>query len=100
MIYARDPYKNPETAAYVTAINILAVEYLVKTFDWEEYSRRVEQVYALTEEELTVLHLYLDMNRHISSLGAMISQGDYDGQCEELLDFLDCRPWDRKDEGD
>ena len=89
MIYARDPYKNVETAAYTTAINILAVEYLVKKGDRDEYSRRVKQVYELTELELDVLFLILDLNRHISSLGAMITQGDYDGQLEDLLDFLD-----------
>lgn len=89
MIYTRDPYKNSETAAYVTAVNILAVEYLVKTNDPEEYSRRIDQVYKLSEEDLTVLFVRLDLNRHISSLGAMITQGDYDGQLEDLIDFLD-----------
>lgn len=89
MIYARDPYKNRETAAYVTAINILAVEYLIKTNNPEEYGRRVQQVYMLTEDELMTLFISFDLNRHISSLGAMITQGDYDGQCEDLLYFLD-----------
>lgn len=89
MIYARVPYKNIQTAAYVTAINILAVEYLVKTYDPEEYSRRVEQVYQLGEDDLKILFVYLDLNRHVSSLGAMITQGDYDGQRRDLLEFLD-----------
>lgn len=88
-MFRRDPYKSPMAAAYTTAINILAVEYLVKTYNWEEYSRRVHQVYELTEVELEILHIYLDLNMHISSLGAMITQGDYEHQREILLDFLD-----------
>jgi hypothetical protein len=89
MIYTRDPYKNAETAAYVTAVNILAVEYLVKTHNPDEYSRRINQVYTLTEDDFVVLHVYLDLNMHISSLGAMITQGDYEYQREILLDYLD-----------
>lgn len=89
MIHTRDPYKNAETAAYITAVNILAVEYLVKTHEPDEYSRRIGQVYALTEDNLVVLHIYLDLNMHISSLGAMITQGDYEQQREILLDYLD-----------
>lgn len=89
MIHYKDPYKNVETAAHVTAVNILAVEYLIKTDDREEYSRRIEQLRALTEDDLTVLHIYLDLNMHISSLGAMITQGDYEHQRDILLDFLD-----------
>ena len=89
MVYPRFPYKNVETAAYITAINILAVEYLVKIYDWDEYSRLVKQVYELTEEELHDLFILLDLNKHISCLGAMITQGDYDEQRNNLLYFLD-----------
>ena len=92
--FRRDPYKSYEAAAYVTAINILAVEYLIKTNDREEYCRRVHQVYELTEDELNNLHIYLSLNRHVSSLGAMITQGDYEDQREDLLYFLD-HPEDR-----
>lgn len=87
--FRRDPYKSPMAAAYTTAINILAVEYLIKTDNREEYARRVHQVYDLTEVELEILHIYLDLNMHISSLGAMITQGDYEHQREILFDFLD-----------
>ena len=89
MIHIRTPYKNIETEAYVTAINIIAVEYLVKTNNHEEYSRRINQIYALTEEELSDLWVWISFNMHTSSLGAMITQGDYDNQKEELFDFLD-----------
>lgn len=87
--FARDPYKSHIADAYTTAINILAVEYLVKTDDREEYSRRVNQVYELTANELDILHIRLSLNRHTSSLGAMITQGDYESQREDLLYFLD-----------
>ena len=87
--FRRDPYKSDIAAAYTTAINILAVEYLIKTDNREEYSRRVQQVYELTEDELVILDIYFSLNRHDSSLGAMITQGDYDDQREDLLYFLD-----------
>lgn len=92
--FRRDPYRSDIAAAYTTAINILAVEYLIKTDNREEYSRRVKQVYELTEDELVILDVYFSLNRHDSSLGAMITQGDYEGQREDLLDFLD-HPEDR-----
>lgn len=88
-MFRRDPYKSNIADAYTTAINILAVEYLVKTDNREEYSRRINQVYALTELELDILHITLSLNMHTSSLGAMITQGDYDCQRERLLYFLD-----------
>ena len=88
-MFRRYPYKNNMADAYVTAINILAVEYLIKTDDREEYSRRCQQVYELTETELDILHIRLSLNMHTSSLGAMITQGDYDYQRERLLHFLD-----------
>ena len=84
-----NPYVNPETAAYVTAINMLAVEYLVKTNDEEEYGRRVQQVCELSDDALMDLFITLDLNMHISSLGAMITQGDYETQREHLFNFLD-----------
>ena len=88
-IYATNPYKNEQTEAYITAINILAVEYLVKTYKYEEYIRRVLQVRELDYNDLITLDVLLSLNMHTSSLGAMITQGDYDTQLEVLLDFLD-----------
>lgn len=87
--FKRAPFNCIEADAYVTAINILAVEYLVKTQNPEEYSRRVHQVYELTDNELSSLWVWLSMNRHTSTLGAMITQGDYEYQRDDLLEFLD-----------
>lgn len=93
-MFRRDPYRSAIADAYTTAINILAVEYLIKTNNREEYSRRIDQVCGLTEIELDVLHILLSLNMHTSSLGAMITRGDYEHQRDELLYFLD-RPEDR-----
>lgn len=94
MNFKRSPFISPEATAYVTAINILAVEYLIKTNNEEEYDRRCDQVSKLTETELSILWCWLDINRHTSTLGAMITQGDYDDQRDDLLYFLD-HPEDR-----
>lgn len=87
--FKRNPFKSIYAEAYVTAINILAVEYLVKMNDFAEYSRRCKQVEALTSDELSVLWVWLSMNMHTSTLGAMITQHDYDDQRDELFLFLD-----------
>lgn len=94
MNFKRNPFVSTEADAYVTAINILAVEYLIKTNNEEEYSRRCKQVSELTEDELSVLWCWLSINHHTSTLGAMITQGDYEDQREDLLYFLD-HPEDR-----
>lgn len=88
-MFKRYPYINNMADAYVTAINILAVEYLIKTDNREEYDRRAKQVSDLTDIELEVLHINLSFNKHTSSLGAMITHGDYESQREKLLYFLD-----------
>ena len=93
-MFRRYPYVSNEADAYVTAINILAVEYLIKTDNREEYSRRIAQVYELEKDDLTILHIRLSLNMHTSSLGAMITQDDYESQREALLYFLD-HPEDR-----
>lgn len=93
-MFRRYPYKSNIADAYITAINILAVEYLIKTDNYEEYVRRTDQVYLLTEIELECLHIRLSLNQHTSSLGAMITKGDYETQREDLLYFLD-HPEDR-----
>lgn len=87
--FRRNPFSCIEADAYVTAINILAVEYLVKTQNPEEYSRRAHQVSELTDDELSVLWVWLSLNRHTSTLGAMITRGDYEYQRDDLLEFLD-----------
>lgn len=87
--FRRNPFVSIEADAYVTAINILAVEYLIKTDNYVEYVRRGDQVDALSEDELSCLWVCLSFNMHTSSLGAMITQGDYEHQREALFDFLD-----------
>ena len=87
--YKLDPYKSMEADAYVTAINILAVEYLIKTNNVDEYAKRCEQVSNLDRDDLLVLYINLSLNMHTSSLGAMITHGDYEMQREHLLHFLD-----------
>lgn len=94
MNFKHNPFVIEEAYAYVTAINILAVEYLVKVYNEEEYSRRCNQVNDLTETGLSILRYWLSINRHASTLGAMITQGDYDHQRDNLLYFLD-HPEDR-----
>lgn len=87
--FRRNPFVSIEADAYVTAINILAVEYLIKTDNYDEYTRRCEQVNMLSEDELSCLWVCLSLNMHTSSLGVMITQGDYEHQREELIYFLD-----------
>lgn len=88
-MFKRYPFVHNEAEAYVTAINILAVEYLIKTDNKEEYCRRGQQVSKLTDDELVELWVELTLNMHTSSLGAMITQGDYEHQKDNLLKFLD-----------
>lgn len=88
-MFRKQPYKSQEAEAYTTAINILAVEYLIRTYNWGEYTRRAKQVYELTPDELVCLYIELSMNKHTSNLGAMISHGDFGGQRDDLLYFLD-----------
>lgn len=88
-MFRKYPYQNNEAEAYTTAINILAVEYLVRTYNWGEYTKRCKQVYELTTAELISLYVTLSMNKHTSNLGAMISHGEFGGQRDDLLYFLD-----------
>ena len=89
MLRIGNPYKSYIADAYTTAINIITVEYLIKTDNREEYSRRIHQVYNLTANELDNLYFILSLNKHTASLGAMITQGDYESQRDDLLYFLD-----------
>ena len=73
------------------AVYILAVEYLVKTDNKEEYSIRIKQLQALDLTDLACLNIALELNMHIGNLGEMITQDDYDYQVEALFDFLDER---------
>lgn len=89
MNFKRDPYRNRAACGYVTAINILAVEFLVKTDNKDEYARLCQEVYKLSEDELSDLGLIFDFNRHPSTLGAMITQRDYESMKEDLMEYLE-----------
>ena len=86
--FKRDPYCGPYAAGYATAINILAVEYLIKTQDEDTYGYYCDIVNKLSEDELYDLYLLLSFNMHTSTLGAMITQGDYDAQWCILMGYL------------
>lgn len=81
-------YLSAEAEGYVAAINILAVQYLIKTPDVMEYSRLVDIVYGLTDEELNELDFYLSMDTNISTIGAVITNGDFDKLLKILLEYL------------
>ena len=88
-VHKRNPYVNGETEVYVTAINILAVEFLIKTRDEERYGHYCDIVNKLDDYDLELLRWELTLNMHTSSLGAMITHSDYDEQRDNLLYFLD-----------
>ena len=75
--------------AYDTAINILAVEYLIKTSNHEEYGRLGEVLTMLSDYELERLYVDLSLNMHVNNLGEMITHDDYGFQKELLFLFLD-----------
>lgn len=77
-----------ERETFNAAVNLLAVEYLVKTKDNEKYGQLIEQLYALDSQDWSDLNIELSLNMHIRNLGEMISQGDYDDQLHNLLEFL------------
>ena len=88
-VYRRDPYKYPESEAYATAINILAVEYLIKTDNKYEYNRRIDQLNSLNWADLNCLWIELAFGIHASYLGAIIAHGDYEYMLGTILEFLD-----------
>lgn len=78
-----------EKTTFNAAINILAVKYLVKTNNTEEYGSRCDQVQKLDLSDLQSLNIVLSLNMHIGNLGEMITHGDYDYQVVDLIEFLD-----------
>ena len=83
-----DDYSLDAQRAFNTAVNILAVEYLIKTDNKPEYSRQVEQLSLLDHHALESMFLDLSLNMHTRNLGEMITQGDYAYQTEVLLQKL------------
>lgn len=71
------------------SVNILAVEYLVKTDNREEYIKQIDKLFNRSIAELQCLHISLSLNMHIRNLGEMITQGDYERQKRNLFNFLE-----------
>lgn len=89
--YRKDPFIHVLAEAYVTAVNILAVEYLIKQHDEKTYTKYINIVYDLSEPDLMDLGSRLSLNMHTDTLGSMITQGDYDDQKRYLIEFLDTK---------
>lgn len=71
------------------AVNILAVEYLIKE-NWPViYSSYIELLESFDDIDISILDVELSLNMHIENLGAMITQGDYDEQRDLLIEVLD-----------
>lgn len=67
------------------AINILAVEFLVKENNPEKYKECTDILSSFDDIDMEDLRIDLSLNMHIQNLGEMISQGDYDEQKEILF---------------
>ena len=89
LVDKKHPYVNKATEAYVAAVNILAVEFLVKTNDREKYTRYVKTLEALDTDKLEGLYCLLANMMNTSTLGAMITKSYYDIQKGALLNFLE-----------
>lgn len=70
------------------AINILAVEFLVKENNPEKYSELHDILSSFDDIDMDDLQIDLSLNMHIQNLGEMITQGDYDEQKEILFNAL------------
>lgn len=81
-------YSDLKSEAWVAALNVLAVEFLVKTNQPEKYSHYCELLNSLDDDDLEELHVCLDLNKHITSLGHMISHNDYDEVRDEVFEYL------------
>lgn len=89
-VCARTAYTDFKHEAWIAALNILAVEFLVKTNQPEKYQHYRDELDSLSDDNLTIMHAYFDMgNGHTTSLGHMLSHGDYDSLKETLFDLLD-----------
>lgn len=73
------------------AINILAVEFLVKENNPEKYKEYTDILFSFDDIDMEDLRIDLSLNMHIQNLGEMISQGDYDEQKEILFYGLETK---------
>lgn len=67
------------------AINILAVEFLVKENNPQKYSENHDILSSFDDIDMDGLRIDLSLNMHIQNLGEMITQGDYNEQKEILF---------------
>lgn len=70
---------------YNAAVNILAVEYLVKERNHKKFFDSIEILLSFDNADMLCLDVDLSLNRHIANLGLMIIGGDYDEQKGILL---------------
>lgn len=87
----RTVYTDYKHEAWVAALNILATEFYIKTNQPEKYTYYCEQLNKLDDTDLECLHIWLSLNRHITSLGHMMSHGDYEQAKDNLFEFLEER---------
>ena len=85
----RTVYTDFKHQAFVAALNILATEFYVKTNQPEKYSYYCERLSSLDDTQLECLHIWLSLNCHITSLGHMMSHGDYEAAKDKLFYFLE-----------
>lgn len=71
------------------AVNILAVECLVKENNDDRYSECIEILRSFDDMDMLYLDVSFSLNMHIQNLGEMITQGDYDEQKEILFNALE-----------
>lgn len=69
-------------------VNILAVEFLIKTNDAESYSKWISIANTMDEVDNKNLYFTLALNRHINNLGEMITQDDYKSLKEDIFEYL------------
>jgi len=79
---------NHAQEAFNCAVNILAVEHLIKQNRPFTYGAWIEKLDVLDEADLERLQIGLELNMHMRNLGEMITQGDYAHQKEYLFEFL------------
>lgn len=74
--------------AFDCSLNILAVEFLIKTNDPDAYSKWIKILYEFDEFDLEMMFISLSLNMYLNNLGEMITQGDYEDQKEILFRYL------------
>lgn len=80
---------------YNAAMNILAVEYLVKERNHAKFFDSVEILLSFDNTDMLCLGVDLSLNMQIANLGLMIIGGNYDKQKGILLSTLKKKKRDR-----